>query len=58
MKKYPYFPSDRRVADGHERIGNGAQIVQLLLHRDETHGIDVFAVAQPVIANIIKGRQS
>jgi hypothetical protein len=56
MKKYPYFPSGRRVADGHKKIRNGAQIVQLLLHRDETHGIDVFAVV--VSANIIKGRQS
>jgi len=58
MKKYPHFPSGRSVADGHERIGNGAQIVQLLLHRDETHSIDVFAVAQSVTGNIIKGRQS
>jgi hypothetical protein len=58
MKKYPYFPSGRRVADGHERIRNGAQIVQLLLHCDEIHSIDVFAVAQPVTVNIIKGRQS
>jgi len=58
MKKYPYFPSGRSVADGHERIRNGAQIVQLLLHRDETHSIDVFAVAQPFSANITKGRQS